>query len=195
MLHSNLDSGVQCNVLPASTYWIIQPVAPLQPTKMVLSGIVSDMKMKPTWIVTLPIISPVSSGVTQEIFFITEEAELPFLGMCASEAMGLFNQVHNIQSCVTLLANLECVRNIRKISRALLVRSTLWHSMMRRWHLSLSRYTGCQSRRVLSLKMSRWSHMVWLNGLATSWFIGDKKNGTLRICLDPKPLNPVIKHE
>ena len=25
--------------------------------------------------------------------------------------------------------------------------------------------------------------------------IGDKKNGILRICLDPKPQNPVIKHE
>ena len=31
----------------------------------------------------------------------------------------------------------------------------------------------------------------WVSNL----MIGDKKNGTLRICLDPKPQNPVIKHE
>ena len=94
-------------------------MVPLQATKMLLSGFVSDMKVKLNGIVTLPIYSPVSSEVTREIFFITEEAKLPFLGKCASEAMGLFKPVHNIQSCVTLVANLECVRKIRKISRAL----------------------------------------------------------------------------
>ena len=42
-----LDSGMQVNKLPASTYWNIQPVVLLQPTKVLLSGFVSDMKMKP----------------------------------------------------------------------------------------------------------------------------------------------------
>ena len=63
-----LDSGVQDHVLHVSTYWNVQPVVALQPAKVLLSGFVSDMKVKLMGIATLPIISLISSAVMQEIF-------------------------------------------------------------------------------------------------------------------------------
>ena len=81
-------------------------------------------------------------------------------------------------ACVTLLTNLECLRNIRKISRALLSQVDLM-TFNDETVTPLSRYTGCQSRSALSLRMFWWScklsvfktQMVRLNGLATSRFV------------------------
>ena len=89
--------------------------------------------------------------------------------------MGLIKQVHYTQACVTLLTNLGCVRNIRKISRALLSQVDLM-TFNDETVTPLSRYTGCQSRSALSLRMFWWScklsvfktQMVRLNELATS---------------------------
>ena len=142
---------------------------------MLLSGFVSDMKVKLSGIVTLPIISPVSSEVTREIFF--------HYRVCVRSR--LFKQVHNIQSCVTLLANLECVRNIRKISRALVSQVDLMTFNDKTvTSLTQSVHRVPIAKRT-KLKMFWWSwklpvssktQMIWLNGLATSWLVINKAN-------------------
>ena len=84
-----LDSDAQGNVLPVSTYHLIEHAAVLRPTKVLLSGFVKGMTVSPMGVVTLPVVSPISSDMREEEFFVTAEAELPLPGRCASEAMGL----------------------------------------------------------------------------------------------------------
>ena len=143
--------------------------------KMLLSGFMSDIKVKPTGIVTLPI-THFQCSYAGNIF----HCRWSRVTKRASEAMGLIKQVHNIQFCVKLFTNLECVRNIRKISRAFVSQVDLMtfnDDMVTppTQSVHMVPISKCTEHKIVlmntKLPVLLKAQMVHLNGLATSWLV------------------------
>ena len=162
------------------------------------------MTLRPMNVVTLPVVSPISGDMRGEAFFITAEAELPLLGRCASEAMGLIKRVNYVLPSGPRLTetglrrefqqnfkgrgelpepyDMQLDESVKPVIQSVHLVPITQHSKLQK------ALTKLEAEGVID---DADGPSEWVSYLVVS----QKRNGQLRLCLDPKPLNHAIKRE
>ena len=194
-----LDTGAQANVLPLCT---LKQAAPgqtqLEPTDVSLTAF-GDHQVKPLGTAILP--CSYKDDTWQVKFYITDVANTPILGHNACEKMGLIKRVNALTKSLT---KEEMIKTYEDVFTGLGQYETEY-----KIELKPEVEPVIQApRRVPYAKQAKLREA--LNALekqgviakvdrATDWVsnlvITEKKNGKMRICLDPRPLNKAIKRE
>ena len=198
-----LDTGAQANVLPMTIYETIKPNVALQPTKTILSAFVNDVKVKPAGTVKLQCIPENADKPTLIEFFVTTHTNVPLLGCRACESLGLVKRVCEVSREKPLTSDI--------LMKAYEDVFTGVGELEHPYHIELKEdvqpvvqatrklpYTRVESLKKALDKLERDGIVAdveqptpWVNNLV----ITEKRNGSLRLCLDPKPLNRAIKRE
>ena len=193
-----LDTGAEANILPTATYnkFIIKP--PLQPTNVKLTAY-GGTSLSPIGVCKLN--CNVKGSQRPVEFFVLNVDSQPILGLKDCEQMGL---IRRIDSVVTGQLTKESIKSAYKNVFTGL-------GTLGKYHITL-----CASaipvvnppRRVPYSLKDRLKQAIDANVTSgvlvkvdgpTDWVhnlvIVKKKNGSLRLCLDPRHLNKVIKRE
>ena len=201
----NLDSGAQANVLPVSTYRRIKPMQQLEPTKTVLTAF-GNVRIKPVGVIKLQVTCPDTKRNQVMEFFVTDTDDIPILGKDACESMNLLRRVHvdgvtshskgmtkedllteysDVFSGVGMFEkeyDIEVDPSVRPVIQA---PRKLPYAKYDQLKETIARLE--EEEIIASVdKPTDWVHNL---------VITEKRNGSLRICLDPRPLNKAIKRE
>ena len=196
-----LDSGAQGNVLPLEVYRRIIPAVPLKSTNTVLAGFARDMKVKPVGTVTYTCTT--RKGTEQSVqFYVVEESDTPLLGRRSSESLGLIQLVQAVISGSALTwdklkslynVNFEGMGDLgepydmplRDVPGNIQVPHKIPYAKLNKVKAVLDHmeHTGVIA--------DANGPTEWVNNLV----ITEKKNGAMRVCLDPKALNKAIRRE
>ena len=204
-----LDTGAQGNILPVSVYRNIIPAVSLKPTNVILAGFSRDMRVKPLGVVEYMCKSKETKIKLK--FYVIEEGDQPLMGRESCVSLGLLKLVKTVvqggqsgpqhaqlswenirdelypdnfkgdgelgpEYDIQLNPNVEgTVQYPHKIPYAKLkpLKTTL-HKLQERGIIADTE-----------------GPTQWVSNLV----ITNKKNGTIRLCLDPKPLNKAILRE
>ena len=195
-----IDCGASANILP-SKYVEDMDLEPCSESLVMWNG----TKVKPIGTCALPVINPRNSTKYKVRFLVVKESLTPLLGLNATEKMGLLT-VHK-ESIVSVVENLENDLANKYPD----VFDNGLGKLSGRVHLQVD--PGCQpvilpARKVpVSVKEKFKAEPKRLQDLKviapvdqpTEWVsqfvVAVKKSGDLRVCIDPKPLNVVLKRE
>ena len=195
-----LDSGAQGNVLPLDVYRRIIPAVPLNPTNTILAGFGRGMKIKPVGVVPYTCTVKGKSQVLD--FYVISEGDTALLGRTACESLGLIKLVQAVDSGLTWSKLKDVVypenfvgdgdlRPEYDIKLDPSVQGTA-QAPHRIPYAKLEPLRKCledvQARGIIA---DVDGPTPWVNNLV----ITEKRNGALRLCLDPKPLNKAILRE
>lgn len=195
-----LDTGAQANILPQSEYAKMDPKPPLYETDTILSAF-GDSKIKPCGTTVLPC-NTEKGGTSDLLFYVTDQG-VPILGQQACETLQF---VKRIDMCAP---NSPLTKD--KLKREYSDVFTGIGCYEREYDIKLKAESKgvIQSPRkvpfALQPKLKKALDKLteqniiadvdtpteWVNSLV----IAEKKNGSLRLCLDPKPLNDAIMRE
>ena len=201
-----LDTGAQANVLPVNVYRRIQPNKPLARTRTVLTVFV-DAKITPVGETQLRVTCPVTGRSQLMKFFITDTTDIAILGKDACQSMNLVQRVriagvasHDSQP----LTKEDLLTEYRDIF-------TGTGMFEKEYHIELDPSVPpvIQTPRKVPYakhtQLKETLHKLERDGIIasvdepTDWVhnlvITEKRNGSLRIFLDPRPLNKAIKRE
>ena len=198
-----LDSGAQGNILPLDTYRRIIPAVCLKPTRTVLSGFTRDIKVKPLGTVTYK--CQTRHGASQDVtFFVVKEADTPLMGRVTCQSLGLISLVQAVVtgSALTFSKLKELYPPVfdKKLGELGEPYSMQLDPSIRGQISAAHKIPFARMERLKStLDKLEQSGVIadaegptdWVNNLV----ITEKRNGALRLCLDPKPLNRAIKRE
>ena len=202
-IRCKLDTGAEANVLPARIVSKMQN-AKLAKTMTVLNAF-GDSQIFPKGTVTLE-----SSGHTGDSctlkYYVTDKADSPILGYKACEQLKLVKRV-NIRTCIpkqSALTKQHIEQEYADVFKGV-------GQYEKEYHMQLNeKVEGViqQPRRIpyatqpklkKTLDALKEQNIVADVDKPTEWVsnivIVEKKNGSLRLCLDPKPLNEAIKRE
>lgn len=192
-----LDSGAEANIIPLNIYQSLHKTALLQPTSTMLVAY-GGTKLKPEGVANLQCVTPKVQACLP--FYITRHSSIPILGKEACERMQLLKRVETVvikhyTSKEELIAQhptvfeglgqfpgehhihvdpeaIPVIHGCRKIPLAVLgkLKDTLDQLLQADVIAPVTQPTP------------------WVNSLV----ITEKKNGSLRVCLDPRDLNKAI---
>ena len=197
-----LDTGAEANVLPLQTLQKAMPKAlKLQSTKVTLTAF-GESKVKPLGTAIVPCSH---NGDTWRVkFFVTEAPSLPILGQNACDKMGLVKRIYSLDKMDTGLPPLtkeELTTTYADVFKGLGEYEQEYHIETKPDVEPVVQYP----RRVpypKKAKLKQTLEHLEKQGVvakvdkATDWVvITEKKDGRMRICLDPRPLNKAIKRE
>lgn len=192
-----VDTGAQANVLPYSHFRKIGRVSDLQPSKTVLTNYEGN-PIQHFGTVTLPL--RVQGKEERVPFFVVKKGRQVLLGLESCELFGLIARVHQVasstnQDCVsefpTLFQGLGCTRRpyslvLKDDARPVaMAPRRVPHALRGPLRKELTRM---ESEGVIA-KMDEASD--WVSPLV----IVKKKDGRLRVCLDPRHINRSLKRE
>ena len=198
-----LDTGAQANVLPMKVYETLTPRVELQPTQTILSAFVNGVKVKPAGTVTLQCIPENADVPTSIEFFVTNHTNLPLLGCRTCEVLGLVKRVCEL-SYEKPITNDTLINDYQDVFTGVGELEQPYHIELRddvQPVIQATRklpYTRVERLKKALDKLEKDGIVAdvdkptpWVNNLVLT----GKRNGSLRICLDPKPLNKAIKRE
>ena len=208
-----LDTGASANVLPYTQYKAIQQAGrstgpirkPLTPTKHVLIGI-GDGKIKPkgTTQIDCSVKQRQDQGKRRLSFYVTEK-DLAILGRKACQDMNLVKRIDGLWSTTGEASTKEDLIKVYQ---------DLFHGVgayERPYHIQLRKdvdpviqparrfpYAKKQTLQATLASLQDRGIIVDVDG-PTEWVhnlvVTEKKNGRMRLCLDPRPLNKAIRRE
>ena len=194
-----LDTGAQANVLPLSLYnRIVSDRIKMEPTNTTLMAF-GDNCIVPVGKTNL--VCTHANKSKELIFYVTDKSQTAILGQQACEDLNLVRRIYNIDTDLTL----ECLFNSYKEV------FTGIGQYEKGYHIEM--YDNVKpviqpTRKIPFTRLEKLKETLdrlqqqgiiaevdkptdWVHNLV----IVEKKNKTLRICLDPKPLNEGIKRE
>lgn len=193
-----IDTGAQANVLPLRMIHALQPALKVKPTNQVLTAY-GGGKIRCIGTVLLKC-STGDIAKTLE-FFIVDEYAAPILGYCACVDLGLIQitnpQIHEIQP-ITIPESIrqfeDVFRGIGKMEGKVTIRiKPRTHPVVhppRRVPFSLMGKLQDELKRLVELQIIRKvdKPTEWVNSMV----VAEKRDGCIRLCLDPKQLNEAI---
>ena len=196
-----LDSGAEACVLPLSLVNKIRQDVSLTATKSVLVSFgSSDFRIKPKGKIVFNCRS--QKGQTKRIeFIVIEEETTPILGLAACIQLDLIKRINKIEVIdskdTVIKANADLFEGLGTIPFKHEIEiqknaTPVIHSAKRvplSLHDKLKDTLGDLESRGIVEKVNKPTE--WVNSLV----IVEKTNGTLRLCLDPRDLNKVVKRE
>ena len=198
-----LDTGADANVLPHSVYKRVSPNTSLNKTKTTLTAF-GNTKIKPLGEIQLNVAK--HDNMSQPFnFFVTDMSDISILGRRACETLNLVSRVPvNSISSVPLLTKDKLLAEYSDIFTGL-------GEYAKEYHIETDPSVPPviqQPRKVPYAKYEKYKegleklqekHVIADVDRPTDWVhnlvITEKRNGSLRFCLDPKPLNKSIKRE
>jgi RNase H-like domain found in reverse transcriptase/Reverse transcriptase (RNA-dependent DNA polymerase)/Integrase zinc binding domain len=196
-----LDSGAEASVLPLNLVNRIRQNISLTATQSVLVAFGSnDFRIKPKGKIVFDCQS--QKGQTKKIeFIVIEENTQPILGLSACVQLDLIKRIDKIEVThskdAVIQANADLFEGLGKIpfKHEIEIQKNaipVIHSAKRiplSLHDKLKDTLGDLESRGIVEKVNKPTE--WVNSLV----IVEKTNGTLRLCLDPRDLNKVVKRE
>ena len=197
-----LDTGAHANIIPESMYKQLNTGQSLQKTSTILTAF-GDHQIRPKGKVKLNC----STGpLTKYLeFYVTDASDIPILGQNACEVLNLVQRI-----------NIDHIKAKQAITKELLLEEyadvfTGLGQIGSEYHIQLRpdvppviqppRKFPYARQSQLKEKLEKMQSLGLIDDVdkPTDWVnslvVTDKKNGDLRICLDPKPLNKAIKRE
>ena len=193
-----LDTGAEASVLPMKVYKKLKKRPPIDGTKTTLSAYGGSI-IKPVGTCTL--ICQANGQSSTVMFYVVHIAAQPILGLADCVALGLIQRVHSLEaprmSKETIQAEFGDVfkglGNLGDYHITLKEDATpVIHPPRRVPHSLLEKLKQCLEANVQCGVLKRVDQPTdWVHNLV----IVEKKNGALRLCLDPRDLNKVVKRE
>ena len=193
-----LDTGAEVSVLPLHLYNKLQIKPPLKTTSMKLSAY-GGTSIKPTG--TCKLTCTGNSKVCDVKFYVAPVNAQAILGLTDCVQLGLVKRVNALQSELLTKDAIRdnypsCFRGLGNLGRyhiTMVANCTpvvnpprrVPHSLKQRLHHALDKNV----KSGVLVKVDQPTD--WVNNLV----IVEKKNGSLRLCLDPRDLNKAIKRE
>lgn len=194
-----LDTGAEANVLPLGVYSKLRNKSPLLKTSVVLSSY-GDFKVKPKGTLNL---NREARGMKENLsFFVAAVKSPPILGLSACQKLNLVRRVASVtQAPLTkdeilaespdVFTGLGCMGGTYHIELDNTVEPVI-HTPRRVPYSLLEKL----KQKLQELEEKNDIQKVnrptpWVNSLV----IVEKRNGSLRFCLDPRDLNKVIHRE
>ena len=201
--HFRLDTGADANVMPMATVAKLGLDNQLSPTKQPLRAF-GGSRIMPLGVIDLQTVCK-RTGISLMLqFYVTDTADIAILGNQACEDFGLIHRVFAVDS-VAPIENKDTLIDMYadvfqglgryeepyKITVDPAVPPVIQHSRK-------VPYAKLPALKATLAKLEEKEVIAtvdkptdWVNNLV----ITEKKNGQLRLCLDPKPLNTAIKRE
>ena len=194
-----LDTGAEANVLPLRVYSELQNRSPLMDTSVVLSSY-GDFKVKPEGKVTLLC---EAQGLKESLpFFVADVNSPPILGLSACSKLNLVKRVETVAQAprtkkeivehfADVFSGLGCMKGEYHIELDDSVQPVIHpprripYSLLEKLKAKLQEL---EEKDVVQ-KVDR--PTPWVNSLV----IVEKRDGSLRLCLDPRDLNKAIRRE
>ena len=198
-LNVKLDTGAEVSVLPLCTYNELQVKPPLKPTGLKLTAY-GGTSITPSGTCKLACSGP-SQNKWDVKFYVASVQAHPILGLSDCINLGLIKRVCTLEEGVLTkgmlkekyptvfkgLGNLGMYHITLQDKHTPVINPArrIPHSLKERLKKTIERNVQCG----VLVKVDQPTD--WVNNLV----IVEKKNGTLRMCLDPKELNKAIKRE
>ena len=197
-----LDSGADATVLPLDTYERLGSVAPLMETNKVLTAF-GNAKIRPEGEIKLRVVNPNTSEARMLDFYVTRASEIAILGCKACTELYLVQRVS-----VDTVAENDVLTEAKMRAQYRDVFTGLG-KCEREYHVEVDSnvtpviqrcrkvtYARCDKHTLVDLEKRGVIASVdrpreWVHNLV----ITEKRDGRMRVCLDPKPLNMAIKRE
>lgn len=194
-----LDTGAEANVLPLSVYLKLRNKSPLSETSVILSSY-GDFKVKPEGTLNLHC---EARGMKENLpFFVAAVESPPILGLSACQKLNLVRRVESVaQAPLTkeeildefpdVFTGLGCMEGSYHIELDDTVEPVIHpprrvpYSLLEKLKEKLQEL---EEKDVIQ-KVDR--PTPWVNSLV----IVEKRDGSLRLCLDPRDLNKAIRRE
>ena len=199
-----LDSGADANVLPLDTYERLGSVAPLMETNTVLTAF-GNAKIRPEGEVKLRVVNSNTSEARMLDFYVTRASEIAILGCKACTELDLVRRVsvdtvaeNDVLTEAKMRAQYSDVfTGLGKYGKEyhIEVDSNVTPVIQRCRKVPYARYDKLKhtlvdlEKRGVIASVDRPTE--WVHNLV----ITEKRDGRMRVCLDPKPLNVAIKRE
>ena len=203
VVNFKLDTGAHANIIPIDTYKTLSDVSPLKKTNTVLSAF-GDFKITPVGVTTLQCSAGECQGAFK--FYVTDVSATPLLGQDACEALSLIKRVQMIDN-VPVAKPISMKTLTDKYNDVF----TGVGQFDGEYHIEIDKTVKpvIHARRKVPFTQQaplkkKLDAMVKDNFIArvekpTPWVnslvITDKRDGSLRICLDPTDLNEAILRE
>ena len=198
-----LDTGAQENVLPVNVYHRIKPLAR---TRTVLTAF-GDAKITPVGETQLRATCPVTGRSQLMKFFVNDSADIAILGKDACQSMNLVQRVR-IDGVTSHESKPLTKDDLLTEYRDMFTGTGMYEKV---YHIELDpsvppiietpHKVPYAKHTQLKETLDKLEHDGIITSVdePTDWVhnlvITEKRNGSLRICLDPRPLNKAIKRE
>jgi len=196
-LYCKLDTGAEVNVLPAKLYEKLQPKPSLQQTTMKLTAY-GGTSIQPIGTCQLTCSIPDSTCSKILEFYVTPVKAQPILGLMGCVELGLIKRVCPIHE--SPLTKEELLEKFPTVFTGL-GRLGTYHITLHDSHQPVINPPRQIPHSLKDKLLERNVHTGVLKKVdqPTDWVsnlvVVEKKDGSLRLCLDPKDLNKAIKRE
>ena len=198
-----LDTGADANILPEQFVDKIQQSSNIKQTKQPLRAF-GGSRIMPLGTIQLDTFCARTGLSCSTSFFVTDTNDIPILGKHSCEEFKLIQRIFTVDSVETI-PNEQCLfdaysdvfRGLGKYEEpyTITVDPAVTPVIQRSRKVPFAKLPTLKA----SLERLERQGVVASVDRPTDWVhnlvITDKKDGTLRICLDPKPLNTAIKRE
>ena len=201
-----LDTGAQANILPLSTFRTIRNGTKLQRTNVILKAF-GESKVKPMGTVELDVHLKGKETGKKMVFFVTDEAKAAIIGQDGCEDLGLIQRI----SIDTVKADIHKPLTLKHIEQSFSNNFEGYGLYEKEYDIKLDPSVPPVIQPARKIPYAKYDQLKatleelekkniiaptykptdWVSNLV----ITEKKNGQIRICLDPKPLNKAIKRE
>ena len=187
-----IDTGSQVNILPKKNYEELRPKPQISNTAVTLSAYNNT---------TVPAhgkcicFVEFDSKKIPGLFIITDDNILPILGLHTSEELRLIKLVNAITSSKEMVSKYaDCFGDIGCLQNEYHMEvdpniSPVISPPRKIPHFNPTKIKSRNRMLKMNIIQQVSEHTEWVNAM----IIVEKPNGTLRICLDPRPLNRAIK--
>jgi hypothetical protein len=196
-----LDTGADANVIPRRIVAKIGELHRIEPTNQPLRAF-GGSKVMPLGTVDIVTKCPRTNISLTTKYYVTDTADIPIFGKHACEQFGLVQRIFSVSSNNLTVQSLtdtysDVFTGLGKyaVPYKIAVNPQVQPVIQRCRKVPLSKLPALK----LALEDLEQSGVIAPVDKPTDWVhnlvITEKKNGSLRICLDPKPLNLAIKRE
>ena len=199
-----LDSGADANVLPLETYERLGSGSPLMETTTVLTAF-GNAKIRPDCEVKLPVVNPHTSETRMLDFYVTRWSDIAIIGCKACIELDLVRRLS-----VDTVAENDVLTEEKMRAQYSDVFTGLGE-YEKEYHIEVDSNVKPVIQRCRKVPYARYDKIKhtlvdlekrgviasvdrpteWVHNLV----ITEKRDGRMRVCLDPKPLNVAIKRE
>ena len=201
-----LDTGAQANILPLNTFRTIRNGTKLQRTNIILKAF-GESKVKPMGTAELDVHLKGEEAGKKMVFFVTDKAKAAIIGQDGCEDLGLIQRI----SIDTVKADTHKPLTLKYTEQSFSNNFEGYGLYEKEYDIKLDPSVPPVIQPARKIPYAKYDQLkatleelekkniIAPTDKPTDWVsnlvITEKKNGQIRICLDPKPLNKAIKRE